>query len=372
MRRRFLVILAVTMTAAAPSSEPAHAQLRGLLGAVTRPIRGLFGGGYHHRPARHHEAAHEAPQAKASEQTAARPAETPGLNVRETAIDPRNPYEVALGYAFWPNDYGRYFSQYGFGTIAAAIAGPAAAGRPREVATTGQSTGAVKPSDILPSCDIGDTATSDWVAGRMKRGLRADATQLRAFDEVRSQLIEGSKSIRSRCRTISTDTPMERLAELKQRIWAVHDADITVRPAVAGFYGTLNDQQKAEFKGTPPAPPKGANAAAAPMGERSQAYAAQASAGTQALIEQIEQKVRPTHEQQASLDNLQKVSAQMEKMLLAPYAQAMPQSPLARLDAADDQLVALNYAASSVEIALNSFYAGLSDEQKASFDSLGR
>jgi len=369
MRRCLLVILVVTQTAVAPLAEPAHAQLRGLLGAVTRPIRGLFGGGYHHRAARHHEAAHEA-QPKASEQAAARPAETPGLNVRETAIDPRNPYEVALGYAFWPDDYGRYFGQYGFGTIAAAIAGPASAGRPREVATTGQSTGAVKSSDILPSCDIGDTATSDWVAGRMKRGLHADATQLRAFDQVRSQLIDGSKAIRSRCRTISTDTPLERLAELKQRIWAVHDADITARPAVAAFYDTLSDRQKAEFKGNPPSPPKG-NAAAAPMGQRNQASAA-LDGGTQALIGQIEQKVRPTHEQQAGLDNLQKVSTQMEKLLLAHYAQATPQSPLARLDAADDQLVALNYAASSLEIALNNFYAGLSDEQKASFDSLGR
>jgi len=45
---------------------------------------------------------------------------------------------------------------------------------------------------------------------------------------------------------------------------------------------------------------------------------------------------------------------------------------VARLDAANDHLSNLSYAATSMEIALDGFYAQLDDGQKAKFDSLGR
>jgi LTXXQ motif family protein len=45
---------------------------------------------------------------------------------------------------------------------------------------------------------------------------------------------------------------------------------------------------------------------------------------------------------------------------------------LARLDAADQRLVVMNYAATSMEVALNDLYASLDAGQKAKFTSLGR
>jgi hypothetical protein len=53
-------------------------------------------------------------------------------------------------------------------------------------------------------------------------------------------------------------------------------------------------------------------------------------------------------------------------------AQPLANDPLARLDAADQRLVVINYAATSMEVALNDFCASLGASQKAKFTSLGR
>jgi hypothetical protein len=62
----------------------------------------------------------------------------------------------------------------------------------------------------------------------------------------------------------------------------------------------------------------------------------------------------------------------MAKLLTASCAQSIPVDPIARLDSANDQLTAISYAATSVEIALDGFYAQLDEAQKDKFDSIGR
>jgi hypothetical protein len=62
----------------------------------------------------------------------------------------------------------------------------------------------------------------------------------------------------------------------------------------------------------------------------------------------------------------------MAKLLIASCAQPVPADPMARLDSADDQLTAMNYAATTVQVAFDDFYGKLDNEQKARFDSLSR
>ncbi len=90
------------------------------------------------------------------------------------------------------------------------------------------------------------------------------------------------------------------------------------------------------------------------------------------MIKQIEASVRPNKDQQASLQNLRKVSSDMAKLMMAPGAQPIALDPLERLDAASDQLTAMNYAATTVQIAFNDFYARLDSGQKARLNALGR
>jgi hypothetical protein len=62
----------------------------------------------------------------------------------------------------------------------------------------------------------------------------------------------------------------------------------------------------------------------------------------------------------------------MAKLLTATCAQPVAADPPARLDAADAKLAAMNYAALTVQIAFNDFYAGLDDAQKARLDGARR
>jgi hypothetical protein len=59
-------------------------------------------------------------------------------------------------------------------------------------------------------------------------------------------------------------------------------------------------------------------------------------------------------------------------MLIASCAQPIPADPMARLDAANDQLTAINYAATTVQIAFDDFYLKLKNDQKTRFESLAR
>jgi hypothetical protein len=69
---------------------------------------------------------------------------------------------------------------------------------------------------------------------------------------------------------------------------------------------------------------------------------------------------------------LHKTSTEMAKLLAVSCTQPVPADPLARLDDAESQLTRMNYAATSMEIAVNGFYAQLGEQQKAKFNALGR
>ena len=73
-----------------------------------------------------------------------------------------------------------------------------------------------------------------------------------------------------------------------------------------------------------------------------------------------------------SFVNLHKASDDMAKLMIASCAQPVLSRPVARLDAADDQLTTMNYAATTVQIALNDFYAKLNNAQHARFDAMSR
>ena len=95
-------------------------------------------------------------------------------------------------------------------------------------------------------------------------------------------------------------------------------------------------------------------------------------ASAEAPMRQIEQGLRPTKAQRASLELLQKKSFEMGQFLMASCLKPMPATPAERLDAAADRLTAVIFAASNVNMALNDFTSQLSDEQKTKLNSLVR
>ena len=86
---------------------------------------------------------------------------------------------------------------------------------------------------------------------------------------------------------------------------------------------------------------------------------------------QIDQTVRPTDAQRASLVALQNATAKAADLLKASCLSSDPLTPPARLVAVGKRLDTMLQAVKMVSAALNDFYGTLSDEQKARFEAIG-
>jgi len=359
MRRQMIVICAILM---ALGTQTAQAQFspRGILNMMTRPLRGMLG----HLPGRHyhhHRGTHERDRdAGAKVGTNER---RPTQAAQKDAA-PRNAYDNVLGYAFWPNDFASDVNRYGYGAIAVTIAGSL----PVPPATTGSAAG-LNPagaSDMPSVCAHADGSTGTWLTGRFEKALGQDVAKDQGLVALRGRVSEGAKLVQASCRAAEPASPRKRLAELTKQLCAVHEAGILSRNTVRAFYATLSPAQRAKLDGAADAA-NNANTA-----RRQRDCAAQSAGMSERLLTQIQRVVKPTQAQQASLQKLQRTSAQMEKLLLAACTQPVPDDPLARLDAVNDRLVALNLAATRMEVALNEFHAALDSRQQAHFAQLGR
>lgn len=375
MRRRlFLMTGLIAMAAVAPQVADAQFALspRGIFGAVTAPLRGMLRHfphpSYHHRRGRAAESAGPPPEQDRSKLGRAGPLAWPGA------------YEDVVGYAFWPDDYGKPYRQHGFGDIVATLVGPLEAPAPAvsEAARRPETTGSNDANTAaLPGCDDGKPPRDNWPAAQIAQTIELTPPQHAALDTLQAAVAKAGQAIKAGCRDPSALPPGQRLDAMTQQLWAVQNAGLRIRAPLKAFTGTLTDTQKAKF-GAPaqderdnPGDRDGKPANDA-MGRLYQACAAQAADGPDHLVRQIQQRIRPTRAQRASLEALGKTSGDMAKLLMAACAQPVPASPLARLDAADNRLTTINYAATTLEVALNDFYSGLTDAQKKRFDSLGR
>jgi hypothetical protein len=203
--------------------------------------------------------------------------------------------------------------------------------------------------------------------------LQLSDSQHDALDKLQAAVTQSANNIRADCQPNAL-APPDRLRALVQTLWAVRDAGMAVRGQVNGFYAGLTNTQKNSFASHQPqtSPPPDPKAADSGMNRQYQACAAQNGEKAERLIKEIEMRVRPNKDQAASLESLHKISADMAKLLIVPCAQPIAADPIVRLDDANDQLTAMNYAATAVQMAFDDFYAKLNNEQKARFESLAQ
>lgn len=380
MRRPSIIVVGlIAATAIVPDAANAQFALspRGIIGAVTAPLRGMLGHRAHpsirrHRPAREVEASGRQPlPVRAPEREQTKLGRT-GPLAWPTA------YEDVLGYTFWPADYATRYRQHGFGDIVRTLIGPLDLTGPvvsqatSRTETTGSGDGNAVAS---PGCADEKAAQTNWPAEQIGQTMQLLPAQHDALDTLRVATSNAIKSVKASCHDDATLSPRERLSAMVDRLWAVQNAGVRIRAALQAFTDTLTDEQKAKFN--PPAPDqrqgdaKGANSTNGPMGRQYQACAAQA-ADAERFRKQIQQTVATTDAQRASLEALSRTSSNMAKLLMASCAQPVPKTPLARLDAANGRLTTMNFAATTMQVALNDLYGQLNEEQKTKFDGLGR
>jgi len=88
-------------------------------------------------------------------------------------------------------------------------------------------------------------------------------------------------------------------------------------------------------------------------------------------VQRIEQVVQPNAQQRSVFEDLRKAAENAATQLQSSCPAATPQTPVARLDAVEARLNAMVGAMQSIRPQLQTFYASLSDEQKARFNTMG-
>jgi len=296
-------------------------------------------------------------------------------------------YDDMFYYTFWPDAYDPGYWAYAYDDMfdgvffpdgapyaAYAAEGPYAGpdGRittgsaPSRPAAPGRVTQATR--DFCADQAKGVTA---WPLDQIAEAVRPNEDQKGLLENLRQASNEAAAKFKAACPDAVPMTPVSRLQAIIQRLQATDDAIQTVKPALVAFTNSLSDEQKARF-----------NEVGAQLGQPKQRSATQSrpeancsgeKAGISNLaVNRMEAAVRPTEAQGAALDKLDAAMQKAVEALNTACPNAIPQTPVGRLDVMQKRVEAMIDAANIVRPALEEFYTSLTDEQKAKLNRLGR
>lgn len=225
----------------------------------------------------------------------------------------------------------------------------------------------VSPQTLRQLCGTPDKGVTAWPLADIARAVQPTPEQRALLDELKTAAANAAGVFKDSCAETYALTPPGRLRAMMNRIGATLEAVKIVRPALENFYNSLSDEQQARF-----------NALGPNVGDRSlrqQEASAEScddpkSGLTQLPIQRIEAVLHPAGKQKEALDRLGEATAKGVQDLQAACPNDVPLTPVGRLEAMQHRLEAMLTAARLVEPALDEFYATLSSEQKARFNTL--
>jgi len=370
-----VIVSALAVILVSPfTSVPAEAQDPGrMLRSLTSPLRMILRGPPR---ARHVPRAHRVPRAGrdvASERSRPAPRRqlAQGLAVFWPIAAP-DAFEDMLGYAFWPQDYGRQFWSHGPHDILRAMTAPAAAFAPQDA--DGRSRRGL-PS-LVSSANAAGSGRAICIArvkdqamrplDRIAETIRLNPEQRQGLDALRAVVRAAIDAETAACRGDLPATQPERLRAMIDGLWAMRYAEFRIRPALESFYGSLTDEQKAELAEQPQTVGSStAMPAVTPADVCREPVAAQSNP-----FDPIQRALRPTDDQRKNLQMLYGASMDMAQFLTSTCPAETPATPMARLDAASDRVMALLHAAMNIEPMLGGFYVSLSDQQRRRFNAV--
>src|SRR5262245_24612093 len=378
----------VALSVAVPSS--AEARLRFGPGVVLGAVAGTMFGGFRHS-SRHHHRRH-AVHASARPRRVARwerrlAASTPRPEV-STPPSPTNPPSQPsaspeqTAAIFWPdatadlaayvlfaNGKGRFWT-YGYdsivnATFTAADSGdlPTMNGRPDAGRLRDASSQAKTPLASADLCGV-NSASADALIERIERAVGPNASQRDALEQLRRALAQAIERIAAACPAAMPTTVAERLKAIQDRIWAMHDALLTIRLPFETFYNSLTDEvrqrlRREDLKST-------GLAAGQTVVDRRAPTCAEPTVGTADRI--MRAIALAAHEQQREgLEALRQRSVAMAQLIAGSCPRdAHLDDPMARFAAAKDRLDVMLFVVMSMSPVLQQLY---DSQQKA---GLGR
>ncbi len=290
-------------------------------------------------------------------------------------------YSDIFDYTFWPYAYEPGYWAYAYDDFVdtvfwgsdsvdsayAAYPGPGAA----ISGYRARGRGSASPRALQQLCEEPDKGVTAWPIAEITNAVQPTPEQRALLDELKEAATKAADVLKDSCSDTYALTPPGRLRAMTNRVSATLEAVKIVRPALEKFYSALSDEQQARF-----------NALGPNLGEQSQQQPQQDANAqpescrdqkpglTQLPIERIAAAVHPAGEQKEALDRLGDATKQAVQGLQAACPDEVPLTPVGRLEAMQKRLEAMLQAATLVQPALDEFYATLSSEQKARFNTL--
>jgi hypothetical protein len=387
--RTTIVVSALALVLAFPplsivTSEPAQAQRR-ILGPLTSPFRMILRGMPRVRAPR----AHRAPRAtnrdvagersrSATRRQLARGGAAAGAAGAAVFWPTGAPdaFEDMIGYAFWPQEYGRQFWSHGPGDILRAMTAPSAAFVSQADASDDGAAGPRLTTGLVRTANAAESTREICIArvkdqamrplDRIDDTIRLTEEQRQGLETLRTAVRDAIESEAAACRGDLPATQPERLRALIDGLWAMRYAEFRIQPALATFYSSLTDEQKAQLA---EAPQTVGSSEAAPSPAPA-AICGEAVTSNANPFDPVQRALRPTDEQRKNLQMLYGASMEMAQFLTTTCPAETPSTPAARLSAASDRVMSLLHAAMNIEPILGQFYATLSDQQRRRFNAI--
>ena len=286
-----------------------------------------------------------------------------------------------IGPVFWPYAYDEFwpyayddvyygiYGPYAYGGPGPAIAaGPDVVVRAQGANTTEGRVAIVGGSEQRAAevCSNGGSDLTDWPIARISEVVQPTEAQRPALDELRAASQEAMDIFKAGCPNDLPSTPTGRLAAMESRVKVMLQAVQMVRPPLERFYQLLSDEQKARLNAVSP----GGKSNEEDQRALTKFCRERAPTVTDLPFDRIAQATQPTSAQRSALDELKNVSAKSAEGLKANCPIHAAATPTGRIEAMEKRLEATHSAMTTVQPALAKFYDGLSDEQKARFNSL--
>jgi hypothetical protein len=279
-------------------------------------------------------------------------------------------------YGYGPDDYGDWYGTGYYGDAGSPnIYYGSARGGGYSIAARGGNAAKTEQADrealaetntaALESCIGLAPGVTNLPIDQIRKTVHPTTDQEAALDDLSAASSQASDAIKSSCPSSVPLTPIGRLDAAEQRLNATIKAIQVVRSPLERFYQALNDEQRQRFNAMNGS--TGASSASNMVAACSQ----QGGNFIDLPVQRIEQVVQPTAQQQSAFGDLKKAAQKAGDQLQSSCPTAVPKSPVARVDTVETRLTAMADAIKSVRPDLQNFYASLSDEQKAKFNTMG-
>jgi hypothetical protein len=213
----------------------------------------------------------------------------------------------------------------------------------------------------------------------ISRIVRPSEHQQNALDTIRSAVSDAADMLAATCPKDVAAMPSERLGALRHAIEALLDSRATMYPALANFYASLDDEQKARIvvnlsSNVQTKPNRDSRLAAnfdnQQNADQDPVCRQWASILRSWPIRQIEAETQLSDEQHAALYEVTAAFYHAASGLVSSCPAENPLTPLGRLEAEQKQLEALRQGIHIIQPVITGFEKLLTDAQKTRLDAV--